>query len=400
MIPLTIQIQEKMEHMVNVLKQNGRLSSDNVEKSFRSIPRHLFINRLREGQHWVTLDPFHPKDEYLDKIYSADNAIVLHKDGGDPTSSSAPDLMAMMLDGLDLDEGMKVLEIGTGTGYNAALLANIAGEDLVYSIENQPEVAKEAKTNIGRAGFQRIYTICEDGSCGYPQGAPYHRIIATASIFDLPAPWLEQLVEGGILVAPLWMAPGFSPTIRLIKHGDVLTGHFLGGLGCMALKGVYGYEELGCMVDPDKEEGLAKLLDHPIVEDLNPLINVTDPSHLRIRFMEFNAFINMLENRAIGIEVPSKNLWSWLALWDREVPSLVALWLPDWRVGVYGSNAMYKRIKELLAHWNEINTPEMSSYKINVFRGMLPNSKRDQFTFSKFKRWNTWEFSLPTHLNS
>ena len=128
--------------MVEELKQKGQLRSVLVERAFSAVPRHLFINRLPpyfapDGKDWLSFDPLHPQEEYLDKIYSADTSIILK--AAPPSSSSQPSVMTPMLEELELAKDMKVLEIGTGSGYNTALLANIVGENnLVYTIDNQP----------------------------------------------------------------------------------------------------------------------------------------------------------------------------------------------------------------------------------------------------------------------
>lgn len=398
MINGTSEIKQRMQRMAEELKQKGLLRSPLVETAFSSVPRHLFINRLPpylapSGKDWIKFDPFHAQGECLYKIYSADTSILLK--ANPPTSSSAPSVMAGMLEELELAEGMKVLEIGTGSGYNAALLAHIVGEKKrVYTIENQPDVAKEAKANLRRASFQGVEVICADGGYGHAPSAPYHRVLATASIYDVPTSWREQLIEGGILVAPVWMAPGWMPIVKLVKQGETLSGRFVGGASFMALQGDYGYDEIGRVVNADNEERLAKLLEHPIEEDIELPIQVENEKNLYFRFMEFNAFVNLEEHRAIGLKAPSRKKMSWLSLWDREAYSLVSSWMPDWRVGVYGSEAMYVRLLELLNQWKEMGAPKISSYKVSIFKGKLKAYRKERNTFFQSRLWNTWEFSL------
>lgn len=401
MIHITGEIRQRMQQMIEELKQKGQLHSSLVERAFFSVPRHLFINRLPPylvpgEKGWMPLDPLHPPEECLDKIYSSDTAVLL-KQNPPPTSSSAPGVMAPMLEALELKEGLRVLEVGTGSGYNAALLSHIVGDGLVYTIENQPEVAKEAEENLRRASCRGVRVICSDGSCGHAADAPYNRIISTASIYDLPTFWREQLVEGGIIVAPLWMAPGYEPIVKLVKQGKVLSGQFTGGAHFMPLHGNYGYESLWHILNADKEEELAKLLEHSIAEDTVLPIQGKDKSHRHIRFVEFNAFVNLQEeHRAIGLRASSGKKWSWLSLWDRESLSLVSVWNPDWKIGVYGNEAMYTRLLELLDQWKAIGTPEIFSYRIKVFPEKLDSLRQERNTFVQFRSWNTLEISLPT----
>ena len=299
-----------------------------------------------------------------------------------------------MLEESELAKDMKVLEIGTGSGYNAALLANIVGENnLVYTIENQPKVAKEAEANLKRASVQGVRVICAEGGDGHAPDSPYHRIIATASIFDMPTSWREQLMKGGILVAPVLMAPGLMPIVKLVKQEEKLSGRIVGGAGFMPLQGDYGYDELRCIVNADKEERLAQLLKHPIEEDTSLPIQGKDETHRINRLMDFNVFVNLEEHRAIGLRHPSRKKWSWLSLWDRDASSLVSAWVPDWKLGVYGSKEMYMRLLELLDQWNEMGAPEISSYSVDVFPGRAHDAKNEPRTYSRFRLWNTWEFS-------
>lgn len=399
MVHIAEEVQQRMERMVEELKQKNLLRSPSVERAFSSIPRHLFINRLPPylspgGKDWMPLDPMHPQAECLDKIYAADTAILL-KPKGPPTSSSAPAVMAIMLEALELTEGMKVLEIGAGSGYNAALLSHIVGDHPVYTIDNQPKVAREAEANLNRASCPGVRVICADGGYGYAPGAPYDRILATASIDDLPPSWREQLIEGGALVAPVWMAPGYMPAVKLVKRGETLSGQFVGGVGFMALQGDCGYDEIGRVVDAEKDERLARLLEHPIAEDRELPIPGDDEIHRHIRFQEFNAFVNLKEGRrATGLRAQSERKWSWLSLWDQEASSLAAVWNPGWKVGVYGSEAMYMRLLALLNEWKELGMPAISSYQVNVFLGKQKASSQSRNIFVQSRSWNTWEFSI------
>ncbi|MDS1270544.1 methyltransferase domain-containing protein [Lipingzhangella sp. LS1_29] len=127
-----------------------------------------------------------------------------------PTSSStAPWLMACMLDALQLEPGMRVLEIGTGTGYNAALLDVLVGaQGHVTSVEVDPQVAEQAREALARDG-RRVDVITGDGAEGYAAGSPYDRVIATAAVHTVPYSWVVQTCPGGLLVVP-W-APTFHP---------------------------------------------------------------------------------------------------------------------------------------------------------------------------------------------
>lgn len=117
------------------------------------------------------------------------------------SSSSAPSIMATMLDELELAEGMDILEVGTGTGYNAALLAERVGAERVTSVEVDPMIADHARAALRRTGVSAT-VVTGDGVLGYPDHAPYDRLIVTAAARHIPYAWVEQTRPGGRIVVP------------------------------------------------------------------------------------------------------------------------------------------------------------------------------------------------------
>ncbi|WP_131739379.1 methyltransferase domain-containing protein [Actinomadura roseirufa] len=203
------------------------------------------------------------------RLVNGDDEPVVTKVGYDPTvpadlcdpesgrgmvatsSSSSPRIMARMIDTLELAPGMRVLEIGTGTGYNAAVLAFLLGVDQVTSIEIDPEVAEQARTALGKSGWP-VQVITGDGEAGYPPGAPYDRIIVTAAAHTVPYAWVEQTRPGGMLLVP-W-APTVHPGRPLARFAVSGTGRaegrFIGEAGFMPLHA----HHLLPRVDHDTEE--------------------------------------------------------------------------------------------------------------------------------------------------
>jgi len=166
----------------------NRIGSGRVAAALRAVPRHLFLPDLP------------PEATY------ADDAIVTKRDQGGQaiSSSSQPAIMAIMLDQLDLAPGQRVLEIGAGTGYNAALISHIVGASgHVTSIDIDPELVGTAREHLASAGYAAVTVASADGAGGYPGHAPYDRIIATVGVSDLAGPWLEQAAPGARIVVPL-----------------------------------------------------------------------------------------------------------------------------------------------------------------------------------------------------
>ncbi len=176
------------EKLVEKLVREGVIRSEKVKRAMLRVPRELFV------------------PEHLRELAYEDTPLPI----GYGQTISAPHMVAMMLEEAELDEGMKVLEVGTGSGYNAALIAEIVAPrgsrrpGHVYTIERIPELAERAKRNLERAGYaDRVTVIVGDGSKGYPPAAPYDRIIVTAAAPDIPRPLIDQLKPGGILVIPV-----------------------------------------------------------------------------------------------------------------------------------------------------------------------------------------------------
>ena len=162
--------------LVEQLERRGLLKQQAVRDAFLAVPRELFV-------------PEFARREGLVAVYR-DLVILTRRDvGGTPTSSSSqPAIMASMLERLELAPGRRVLEVGAGTGYNAALLSTIVGpRGRVVSVELDPDTARAARRALGDARF-RVRVVAGDGRAGWAPGAPYDRIIATASSDEVSAP--------------------------------------------------------------------------------------------------------------------------------------------------------------------------------------------------------------------
>jgi len=173
------------------------------------------VERLRESRpgldpHIADVMRVVPRDRFVpeatvEEAY-ADRAVITKKAvGGEPLScASEPEIVGMMLDQLAVPAGARVLEIGAGTGYNAALLAELARPSgQVTTIDIDPEVTAMARGALDTTGYGAVRVITGDGGSGYAPGAPYDRIIVTVGPWDVPPAWTQQLAPGGRLVVPL-----------------------------------------------------------------------------------------------------------------------------------------------------------------------------------------------------
>ena len=182
-----------------------------MREAFLAVPRHSFI-------------PDTARERGLRAAYT-DEAVPTRTDayGMALSSCSQPGIVAQMLELLDLHTGQRVLEIGAGTGYNAALLSVLAGgRGRVISVDIDRQTASQARRALSAVGA-RARVIAGDGREGWAPEAPYDRIIATASSDHVPRPWFDQLVEGGILVMPLRVTdalPFPQVVAALVKERD------------------------------------------------------------------------------------------------------------------------------------------------------------------------------------
>ena len=216
---MSVSAEELRARLVAVMRRRGLLDDARLADAFMAVPRHLFV----------------PERSLLE-AYS-DEALVTRRSGGVPCSSSSqPSMMALMLAQLAPQPGDRVLEIGSGTGYNAAVLAQLGVR--VTTIEIDPDTAAAARAAL--ADYDAVEVVVGDGGDGHPAGAPYDRIVATAGCASIPAAWMTQLAPGGILVAPLVLAPGveISMALRHQADGALAAG---GGVRCafMPLRGAF-----------------------------------------------------------------------------------------------------------------------------------------------------------------
>jgi protein-L-isoaspartate(D-aspartate) O-methyltransferase len=174
--------EEEKEKLIESLIASGSLKTKKIIEAFRKVPRHLFV-----------------VDEYLKSAY-LDIALPTLEN----STISQPTTVAIMTEALAPEEGEKILEVGTGSGWQACILAYCVGEKgKVITIDINPRLVEFAKKNIEKVGFKNIEVICGDGSLGYEKEKPYSKIIVTAACPSIPPPLLEQLKVGGRIVIPV-----------------------------------------------------------------------------------------------------------------------------------------------------------------------------------------------------
>ncbi|HOP95153.1 MAG: protein-L-isoaspartate(D-aspartate) O-methyltransferase [Dictyoglomaceae bacterium] len=208
---------EKNKRLVNLLQAQG-ITSPKVLNAILKIPRHLFV-----------------PPEYLDFAYE-DEALPI----GYGQTISQPYIVALMTESLDLSGEEKVLEIGTGSGYQTAILAELSKE--VYTVERLKELSEKAQKILKLLGYTNIHFKVGDGTLGWREYAPYDRIIVTAGSLDIPQPLEEQMVEDGIMVIPLGNKD-FQYLYKIKKDKGNIIKENLGGVRFVTLKGEFGWKD-------------------------------------------------------------------------------------------------------------------------------------------------------------
>ena len=191
--------QQRLEDLIIIMKKSGFLNDDKVESAIRKIPRHEFV-------------PTSLKEEAYEDI-----PLQIMKN----QTISQPSVVSRMTEWLDVREGQKILEIGSGSGWQTAILSYLVGHGKVYSIERHSELAEFAKKNLDKLGITNAYVILGDGSLGFPEESPFNRIIITAACKRIPERLLGQLSTDGLLVAPVGEFPQSLVLLKKTSDGIV-----------------------------------------------------------------------------------------------------------------------------------------------------------------------------------
>ncbi|MFI9171317.1 methyltransferase domain-containing protein [Streptomyces lincolnensis] len=216
--------------LVREIDASGAWAADPVwREAFEAVPRHLFVPYYYVGvvggyeRRWGESPDPRTREAWVRGAYVDTPLATRLRDGELLSSSSQPSLMAMMLAELRVEPGDRVLEIGAGTGYNAALLAHRLGDDdLVTTVDLEPEITEAARRHLAAAGHHPT-VVTGDGARGVPERAPYDRIIATCTLPSVPRAWLAQSRPGARILSPL--ATGLiALTVRDAEHAE---GRFL-----------------------------------------------------------------------------------------------------------------------------------------------------------------------------
>lgn len=218
------------EKLVDGLVKEGVLSSESVVRALRSVSREKFL------------------PENMRDYAAVDTPLPI----GFGQTASAPHMVAIMNEALELGVGCRVLEVGAGSGWHATTIAEIiAPHDTprsewghVYTVEIIQELADFARKNVMNSGYgDRVSIVVGDGSLGYAEFAPYDRVLVTSAAPAVPKPLVDQLKNGGVMLVPVGNAALFQALLKIRKDADGKTSEEnLGGVAFVPLTGQYGHK--------------------------------------------------------------------------------------------------------------------------------------------------------------
>ncbi|MCX4676961.1 ATP-grasp peptide maturase system methyltransferase [Streptomyces sp. NBC_01433] len=350
------------------LVNGGHLRTRPWREAVEAVPRHEFLRggffeRIdgRGPTAWAPVMSYEPG--WLERCYE-DESLVTQIAGtiapedlrGEimraPTSSSTmPSLVVRMLEDLDVSEGQRVLEIGTGTGYSSALLCHRLGDSLVTTVEVDEGVSARAGAALGDCGLFP-YRVVGDGLEGHMGCAPYDRVIATCGVVTLPYSWIEQTRPGGSVLATVggWMYS--SELARLTVHDDgTASGRFLGGGVSFMLARPQTPPPLGVLPDLDRGDERRTLIGADILGSWNERF-VAQLAAARAQYVRLD-----------------RNGRTEHVLLDAEAGSWAVLWADGsdgWAVRQGGPDRLWDAVEDHVSRWCADGSPSLERFEINV----------------------------------
>ncbi len=331
-----------------------RSNPDWLKQALFNVPRHFFIEQYHDNEEpggIVQVESPKPTSKQLAKIYS-DTGLMIREIPH--SAASQPSLVFAMLADLELTRGLKVLEVGTGSGWNAGLIAfGVEDDRLVYSIDLQPDLVEKARIHLGAVGFNHVNLRVGDGGFGWT-GEIFDRIIVTVGSPDIPPAWVQSLADGGILVMPL-KTPGVGdPILRLHRQGDRLTGKFTLWAGFMSLQGDFRSPSED-RLEPPWDSVIEDLLrEKPTTVTIPEVLGTDCAFWLRLKRESMQTLGEYKGQRGI-----------YPVLLDRELPALYVP-KPEKRMEVYGNQQLVGRFINRIEEWINLGKPRVIDYHVEL----------------------------------
>lgn len=341
--------------LVETLIARGALHEQRWISAFRTVPRERFVDQFTavDAQRGQLIEHTLTRGEQtaLEAIYTDSSLLTQFDAGGTASSSStAPSLMASMLEQLDARPGHRVLEVGTGTGYNAALLSHALGSAAVTSVDIHRDLVEQAAGRLGELGFAPTVAVA-DGRAGAPQHGPYDRIIATCGMARVPAAWLSQLSPNAVVVLNL----GFG---LAVLHGgpNGLSGRFVEQAAFMSARthateaSLTGRDVVAATSDDERETH-----DAPGIAPetfLNPAVAFLRTLHYP--HLHYVLTSDHDGTSAYHLYDPSRQAWTRATLVGERAT-----------VATHGRD-LWNELHQLVTSWNEHGRPNLNRYGLTV----------------------------------
>ncbi|MCK5599201.1 hypothetical protein KAI78_06220 [bacterium] len=319
-----------------------------------------------------------PDEEMLKAIYTDSALVVAIRDNKLLTTCSQPCLILYMIDIADIAEGDHVLEIGTGSGYNSAIISEIVGEGNIASIEIESEVAEIAKKNLERAG-KEIAVITGDGGMGFSPYAPYKAIIVTCATPDIP--WFDQLQDGGTIIIPL-LTRGLEMLCRFVKRGDRLVGKPLLPVRFLTFTGLDA-------IKADYKKNIHSLT--ALVKKAQPVENLTN-EFIKLSRTERNSFkyyLSLLAKEAIYFVSDDEDVSDGYGIWKKTLPFGIVL-IQGNKIIHWGDPAALNQFDSYFSMW-KASKLKYDDYDIVVYphdlhkeipkEGLIVDKKFNSYSF-------------------
>ncbi len=350
-----------IEDYVSRLLDHGVLFSTALQQALREIPLHLFTEEYYEQigpreYRKITVVPDSDNLDQLDTIYSG-KPLLATLEGSRPGRRTLPaEILAYMLESLDLEKSMKILEVGSPTGYVAALLAEIVGDQqLIFVMDVGGRTVNKIKRGLARAGLERINVVARDAFYGWYEYAPYDRILITAGCADISPYWMAQLKSKGFLLAPMSHG-GWFPLVRLWIESNRIFGKVVGSAGA-TIDDIRGELYIDSGIRRRVATMRADIIDSPIWSG----ILERGPTGLR----DFWFYIGIRSDKSCAFNVREHR---------RVVARGVGLDCQEdgWGIiasGVHrllGTSKALQELDVLYREWEDLGMPRMADYRIEL----------------------------------
>ncbi|MFJ7997635.1 methyltransferase domain-containing protein [Streptomyces sp. NPDC096310] len=339
--------------MTDQLIATGALRSACWIEAFSGVPRHAFVPeftvRSQGGKHrYDQEDPM-----WLTAAYQDTSLLTQFDEVGVATSSSTrPSLMATMLEALDVVDGNRILEIGVGTGYNAALLSHRLGSDRVVSLDVDPDLVTAAQIRLGKVGYAPRL-IAGDGMAGCPEHAPYDRLLATCGVGRIPDAWREQVCPGGVIVANV----GYGIARLRVDRDGRASGQFLPVMAAF----------MGARSDTDSVSATAQQLTRMLINRTGSTREISLPMSLGAEMAQF--LPDLVHPTVKTITLKNDAGHETHCLWEPYTSSWARITLSDVRTAQLehgGPRDLWAEREPLLTHWVSAGRPSIDRYGLTV----------------------------------